>query len=267
MALSIAKTKPLPAKITLVGEGGLGKTTAAIQCGDAVVVPTENGLVNFPHVAQFPQSKTYEQFMGYLSELATEDHGYKTLVIDSLDWFEPLIWDKVCRESNVKNIEEANGGFGKWTAAALDIWREYLSALDYLNQHKEMTIIQIAHTQIKRYDNPQTQGYDRYTLKLQDGKSVSAAALIFEYSDIVLFMNYVTGVTKDALPGSTKKNPKDRTRGIGSGERVLYTQERPAFKAKSRFSLPDEIVFDLEGNYWNVIKSAIPYYQTTTKGE
>jgi hypothetical protein len=29
------------------------------------------------------------------------------------------------------------------------------------------------------------------------------------------------------------------TRALGSGERVLYTAERPAFLAKNRYGLPD----------------------------
>lgn len=265
MTLSLAKTKILPPKITIYADGGIGKTTFGTQAESPVFVPTENGLVAFPHIPQYPQSKTFEEFMGYITELASVPHQYKTLVVDSVDWLEPLILDKVCRESNVKNIEDANGGFGKWTVAALDIWREYYSALDYLNQQKSMTIIQIAHAQIKRYDNPETQGYDRINIKLQDGKSTSAAALLFEWSDIVLYANYYVGITKEVLPGSTKKNVKERARAVGSGERVLHTTERPAFKAKNRFGMPEQITFDAAGEYWNVIKSYVPFYNQ--KGE
>ena len=267
MTLSLAKVKRLPPKITIYADGGVGKTTFGAMADSPIFIPTENGLVAFPDVAQYPQAKTYEEFMGFITELATQDHQFKTLVIDSVDWLEPLIFNKICRESNVKNIEDAAGGYGKGFSAALDIWREYYSALDYLNQEKNMAIVQIAHAQIKRYDNPETQGYDRINIKLQDGKSTSAAALLFEWSDIVLYANYYVGITKEALPGSSKKNPKERVRAVGSGERVLHTQERPSFKAKSRWNLPEQIPFDETGECWNVIKSAIPYYQTTTKGE
>ncbi len=264
MALSLAQSKTYPPIIIFTGEGGLGKTTAGTQTNAPVFIPLENGLVNFPTIPRFPQPKTFVEFLKYLAELATEVHDRKTLVIDSLDRLESLIWDHVCRENHAKNIEEVNGGYGKGLAAALEVWREYIAAIDYLNKEKDMTIFQIAHTQIKRYDSPLTQGYDRYTLKLQDGKSVSAAALLFEHADIVMFVNSYVGITKDVLPGSSKKNPKEHARGIGSGERILYTQERPAFRAKSRFPLPDEIPFDEQGEYWNIIKSAIPYYTQKT---
>lgn len=261
MTLSLAKTKINPPRILIYGPEGLGKTTFGTQANTPVFLPTENGLVAFPDVPQFPQSKTYDEVMGYLKEVRFGEHDFKTLVIDSLDWLEPLIWDKVCEQSGVKNIEDANGGYGKWTAAALDIWREYLASLDDINQSRDMTIIQIAHAQIKRYESPDMQAYDRFSIKLQDGKSVSAAALLFEYSDIVLFANYYVGITKDKLPGSTNKNPKERVRAIGSGERILYTEERPAFKCKNRFGLPDQIPFDAEGAYWSTIAQGVPYYR------
>jgi len=264
MALSTAKTKLLPPKITIYSEGGLGKTTFGAQSKDPIFIPTENGLVSYPDVAQYPQPETFEEFTNYLVELSTQDHDRKTLVIDSLGRLEDLIFKKVCAESGVKSIEEASGGFGKGYITAIDIWREeVLKPLDYLNREKDMAIILIAHAQVKRYDNPQTQSYDRYTIRLYEGKNAnnSAVAAIFEWSDIVLFANYYVGVTKDALPGSTKKNPKEHTRGIGSGERVLYTEERPAFKAKNRYDLPEQITFDKEGTHWEVLASHIPYYK------
>jgi len=34
------------------------------------------------------------------------------------------------------------------------------------------------------------------------------------------------------------------TRAVGTGNRVLYTQERPGWQAKSRWSLPDTLPLD-----------------------
>ncbi len=171
-------------------------------------------------------------------------------------------------EQNVKNIEDASGGFAKGYKTALEIWRDYLDKLDYINQERQMTIIQTAHSQTRTYNAPDTQPYDRFTIKLHEEKSGNGAApLLFEYSDIVLFANFYVGITKDVLPGSTKKNPKERARGIGSGDRILYTEERPAFRCKNRFSLPAEIPFDYDGAYWNVLTNHIPYYQQQKEGK
>ena len=40
---------------------------------------------------------------------------------------------------------------------------------------------------------------------------------------------------------------------LGSGERVLYTAERPAFLAKNRFGLPDVLPLD-----WQAFAAAMP---------
>ena len=54
--------------------------------------------------------------------------------------------------------------------------------------------------------------------------------------DAVLFGNYKTLVKKDDVGFNKTSN-----RGISTGERLLYTNERPAYMAKNRYSLPDHI--------------------------
>ena len=88
-----------------------------------------------------------------------------------------------------------------------------------------MTVIQIAHTEIRRFDSPEHEPYDRYVIKLH----ARAAALLQEHSDVVLFANYRINTVR-ADVGFNKKV----TRARGSGERVLYTAERPAFADSSR---------------------------------
>ncbi|NOG73739.1 ATP-binding protein [Roseicella sp. DB1501] len=256
MALSLEIEKPLPPRILIYGPEGVGKTRFGAMADRPIFIQTEKGLTGQAGVQKFPLAKTFQEVMAYLGELATQDHDRHTLVVDSVDWLEPLIWAQVCKENAVNTIEKAGGGYGKGYSMALDLWREYLTALDYLNDQKEMTIIQIAHAQVKRYENPETEAYDRVGIKLQEGKNVSAAGLLLEYADIVLYANYYVAVTKDSTGGFNK----DRKRAVGSGERLLYTQERPAFRAKSRFALPAEIPFDYEGSFWGVIAGAIPYF-------
>lgn len=258
MTLSLDNKKLLPPRILIYGTEGIGKTSFGALAHNPIFLPTEKGLSGHPEVQSFPIARKFSDVMSYITELATKDHDRKTLVVDSLDWLEPLIWDQVCAENNEKSIEKVAGGYGKGYGLALDLWRQYLEALDYLNEEKDMAIIQIAHAQIKRYENPETAAYDRYSIKLQDGKNISACGLMLEYSDIVLFANYHVSVTKDE-----KTFNKERKRAIGSGERFLFTQEKPAYKAKNRFGLPEEIAFTPDGNYWSVIAQHVPYYNQT----
>jgi len=243
-----------PPRIILYGVHGLGKSTFGSLAPKPVFIQTEDGLDTIDCPA-FPLAKTYGEVMQYIEELATQDHDFKTVVIDSVDWLEPLIWQQVCDEQNVKSINDI--GYGRGFGFALDIWAQYIDALNYLRNEKDMMIIQLAHSHVKRYENPETDAYDRYEMKLH----VKAAGKLMEHSDIVMFGNYYTAVKKE------KDGMKERKRAIGSGERILYTSERPSATAKNRYNLPSEIPFDMEGQYWNTIADCIPYYKQSNNGK
>jgi hypothetical protein len=235
-----------PPRILTYGTQGIGKTGMLVTANAPVIIPTEDGLGKYD-VDHYPLCRSYTDVMDCLTSLATENHNFKTVGVDSLDWMEPLIWAKVAQDGGKKSIEDI--GYGKGYVLALDYWREYLDALNYLRDTKGMTVIQTAHAEIKRFDSPETESYDKYFVKLHK----SAAGLVQEHSDCVLFINYLV-TTKNSKVGFDK----DKTRAVGAGERYIYTTEKPAFHAKNRYGLPDRIPFDKEGNYWGVLAQHIP---------
>lgn len=247
---------PRPPILNIIGPPKIGKTLAATLAGTTALIQTEDsgdGIKCF----KTPLLTSFAQVLDSLEWLGTNPHEFDVVATDSMDWMERLIHKQICAENNVANIERIP--YGKGYIMAIDLWSKYIDCVKYLRDTRNMMVINISHTQIKRFENPETEPYDRYEMKLHK----SASDLIMESSDIILFANYFVGVTKSEVGGFKKA----RTRAVGSGERVLYTEERPAFRAGNRFGLPPEIPFDREGQYWNTIKSHIPYYQTTTKGE
>ena len=66
--------------------------------------------------------------------------------------------------------------------------------------------IQIAHTDIKRFDSPEHEPFDRYVIKLH----ARAAALLQEHSDVVLFANYRISTVKSDI-GFNKKVTRARS--------------------------------------------------------
>jgi hypothetical protein len=245
MAISLASlrqaTSLTPPRMLIHGVAGVGKSTFAANADSPVVVATEDGL-GMLKVASFPVAKSFDEVMEGLAALYSESHEFRTVVVDSVDWLEPLIWKKACDDNRWGSIEEP--GYGKGYLAALDLWRQYLDGLNALRDERGMTVIQIAHTDIKRFDSPEHEPYDRYVIKLH----ARAAALLQEHSDIVLFANYRISTVKSDV-GFNKKV----TRALGSGERVLYTAERPAFLAKNRYGLPDVLPLD-----WPAFAAAMP---------
>ena len=97
--------------------------------------------------------------------LYQQDHKFKTIVIDSADWLEQLTWRHVSKEHNEENIESF--GYGKGYVHAADAFRAILDGLNALRIKKGMVIGLTAHSQVKRFDDPSTEPYDRYLLKMQ----------------------------------------------------------------------------------------------------
>lgn len=232
------KSKLKPPRLLIYGTAGVGKTSFGASMDKSIFLLAEDGLGTI-QAEHFPVAKSWEEFKGRLETLIKEDHEFKSLIIDSVDWLEPLIWKYVCEKNKWANIDSP--GYGRGFTAALDVWREYTELLSILREQKGMVICQIAHCIIKRHEDPETEAYDRYTIKLNQ----KASDLLQENSDCVLFMSYKKGTVKTQGKGGS--NVK-----VVSGDRVIYTEERASHLAKNRYQLPYEMPFD-----WQKIRAEI----------
>jgi hypothetical protein len=239
MSLSniIIGTTIKPPRIFLMGVPGIGKSTWASQAPKPIFIQAEDG-VDTIGPARFPLASSLENVMSNLTDLATHDHDYQTVVLDSLDPLGAFIEQAVIAEHSPKDL-----GYGKDVGFSLEKWRTVLDACTWLRNNKNMTIILIAHTAIKRFDNPLTDPYDRFVPRLND----RVANLISAWSTAHLFANYRI-FTKETEVGFNK----DIRRGIGSGERTIFTEERPAHAAKNHYSLPYELPMT-----WAAFSSAV----------
>jgi len=219
-----------PQKIIIYAVPGIGKTTFASTFKKPILIRTEDGAGNID-IDTFPTiPNNYTELNIMLRVLYSEEHDYETLELDSLDWTEPLVWAETCRLHKKQDIEAF--GYNKGYIHAEAQWRRLSKSLDYIQDKKKMNIVLTAHSEIKRYEPPDSDPYDRYQIKLQK----RASKFWREWADIVLFCNYKVQLVK-----AESSFNQEKKRGIGSGERVIYTEERPAFRAKNRWDLPPEI--------------------------
>lgn len=222
------KEQPKPPIVVVYGPGGCGKTTFAAGADAPVLLAVEDGIGNLD-VDHWTIS-SYAEIMQAIGVLYSDDHPFKTAIVDSLDWAEPLIWAEACRKNGWTDLEQP--GYGKGYVAALTHWREIIDGLRALRDEKGMTVVLIAHHTVKRFDDPANEPYDRYLLKMHE----RASNLVIEAADVVGFMNYRVSLAK-ADVGFNKKV----ARGVGGGQRVLYLEERPGFIAKNRYAMPASI--------------------------
>lgn len=215
---------PKPLRMLIHGGEGVGKTTFACGAPDAYLLDLEGGRGRCaPKMAQEP--KSFAEVLEHIRALIEQDHEYKTLVVDSLDVLEGMITDEVCRSGGYTSI--SSPAYGKGYAERSRVWATFWAALDYLRDRREMMIILIAHSKIVKVEDPILPAYDRHTLHLY--KTETAKAI--EWPDIVGYCMIKTYTTTDG----------ERNLATSAGERVLLTKNNPAYAAKSRYSLPEEI--------------------------
>ena len=231
-----------PRRVLLYGEHGIGKTTWAASAENPIVVATENGADDVG-VDRTPLLRTTNEVGRWLIDLRSKDeeHGYKTVVIDSLDWLERLIWAATCKDAGKTSIEDF--GYGRGYQYALKRWEELLLMLDCI-RNLGITVVLLAHAKVERFSPPDGDPYDRWAPDLHK----SVAPLIHEWCDEVFFAALqVDTITKDEGFGQT------RTRAIGSGDRLVHTCAAPTHAAKRRIELPDQIPL-----VWSAYRAAWP---------
>jgi len=213
---------------TLYGIEGIGKTTLATQFPAPLVLDTEDGT-NHLDVAR-ASIHDWKTLTLALTELAVNAQGYKTIIIDSADWAERLLIEWLLKTSGKKSIEEF--GFGKGYTMLAEHWTRFLASCDVLIG-QGVHVVFVAHSSVKRTSPPdQTDGYDRYELKLT--KQVSP--LLREWCDLLLFCNYKTKLVEGS---------DGRLKATGGKDRVMHAEHSAAWDAKNRFGLPAEMPMDI----------------------
>lgn len=231
-----------PLRVLVYGIEGVGKSTFAASAPDAIFLGAEDGTAELD-VARFPQPQSWLEALDAINELTVAEHDYKTLVIDTLDWLEPLCWTHTCTVKKDKktgkrydHIEDF--GYGKGYKAALEFWRVLVHRIERLRDKRQMNLVMLAHSWIKSFKNPAGEDFDRYEMKVHS----SASGLLREWSDDVLFATHKLYTHEQ----------DGRAKGIMSDDRVVYTERTAAWDAKNRHDLPKELPLD-----WDAYRDAV----------
>jgi hypothetical protein len=229
--------KMSPLKVIVYGDNGIGKTTFAASSKNPIIIDLEG---NCNHIdAPKQRVSSLNDFEELLNALIAQEHDYKTLVIDSLDSLEILISEKITNNHTTQELS-----YGKSSAIWARYIKEIITKLEKLSNLKGMNIVFTAHWKVKTANNPMTEQYDRYDLRISEAMRTGFCNWV---QCILLALKEVLLEEKNAT-GFGKKKAKNIER------RVLYTRGDPTYYGKNVFDLPEKIQLDWE-QFTNSVKN------------
>jgi hypothetical protein len=238
------------------GPEGVGKSSLAADAPAPIFFDTDRGSgaidvrrYRFRDTDDGHFAESFDEIIAAVDDLLVSPHSYQTLVIDTTDSLEALIWKHVCDKAGVTKSGDRidtieDFGYGKGFAVAADEWRKLLHRLDTLRLRRAMHIVFVGHALVKTFKNPTGEDYDRFRPKLDD----RALGLLKEWCEVVGF------VTFDDLASRTKGST--RARGVSTGTRIIHLEHNAAWDAKSRLPLAAQIDLDLE-RPWSPFANAL----------
>lgn len=230
--------KPKPPIGIIYGRAGIGKTTVCAGAPGVIFVQTEDGLTSpsLAHVPTFGLLKSYEEVMMAFRAIAenAREQGWRTVVLDSLDAFDPMVQAFVCKENGWKRLTDGQYGAGK--NAHVEKWHEIIRVVQYLRNDVGLGVLMVGHNKPVKISSPEADPYDQQQLTLHIDITKSLVA----HSDMVLFATYPTHTVSTDL-GFNKK----ATRAI-TEQPVFWTREAGAHLAKNRFEMPEKLPLNFE---------------------
>jgi hypothetical protein len=228
----------LPPRILIHGQEGVGKTTIASRFPSPIFLQTEDGCPGGLEIESFGLIESYTDFRSAIAALASEPHHFQTVVADSVDALEALIWTDVCKSQGWSSIESP--GYGKGYVIVESWWIDIVKGLEFLRRRLGMNVVLLAHSAIETINDPRAASYTSYQLRLHK----RARGLVQDWCDAIGFLAPDLHVQSEEVGFSKKRNRAD-----GGSQRWLHFEGRPSFVAKNRYGLPAKMPVPKDFSY------------------
>lgn len=167
---SITKGKEKEArKIIIYGDAKVGKSTLASSGKNTFIIPTED-RVSHIDAAKAPIIKTYAELVEIFEWLLEGKHSFETIVLDTLDEFEPILHEGICLKHGWTSLHDDKNSATNYKQGiqihAPNGWRKFLEYCDYVRLKKNLNIVFVAHAQIIKRNPPNTEPFDQLAMKI-----------------------------------------------------------------------------------------------------
>ena len=226
-----------PIIATFFGEGGMGKSTLAAMFPKPVFIRTEDGtasLAGNDEVMLFPLISSSQEVLDQIEALATQEHEFKTLVLDSITQLGTLIEHEiVAADPKAKCINQAGGGYGAGYNTAAEKHRQVREWAGALAYERGMNVVFIGHADTETLDLPDFDPFARYTVRMHK-KSLPHYTDNVDLVGLIRLKTYVRG-------------DGDKKRAISTGDREVICFPQASSVTKNRFNITDPLPFTFEG--------------------
>lgn len=251
MAIDLSKLEsPRDSKrgklLTFFSEPGLGKTTLAATFTSPVFVKAEDGtgvLEKYDHlkdVKVLPRVDKFKDVLDQLSALTTQEHGFKTVVIDSITQMATNIESEIVDGCGEKSINSGNLGYGKGLAEAGEYHRMIRAAVEKL-MDKGINVVALGHATTEQLDLPDKEPFSRYTIRMHE----KGLKHWVDNADLVGFIKLETHL----------KTSGDKKKATSTGRRVLVCHSVASNISKNRIGVKEEIILEEAVNPFIKIKT------------
>jgi len=235
----IARPTPSAPKGIIYSPPGAGKTTFGATATDSIIIDCENGAGAIP-CTRTPFLTTWAEISQWLTALEREEHPYRTMAIDSVDWLLRRLEESVSGSAGRldQTLNRSHGGYGNGRQVMKNhVYQILLPQLDRI-VNRGIAVLLLAHarrTEITDVDGVTT---EKTTPELPE----DYLNVFVEWSDFVCL-----------------------ARMDGEGRRVLVTRETPRALAKNRYGMPETIPFDWASFIAAVSEGLSRVFTTPTK--
>lgn len=225
-----------PWKALIFGVPGVGKSSLAAQAPGVFFLDLENGLDRIDCWRTPTRLTTYQELIKWM-KWAIENPEVKTIAIDTIDEVEKILAQKALDLYNAEVKTQATTisdvPYGRGTDLLVAEWRRFIDVIERVHARGK-NVLFVGHEQVQKFENPSDANYDFYTVNLHK----KTAPVVIAKLDACLFAKYES-IVKGAVDNKGRELPKGKA--VGTGSRVLVTQQGGSWVAKNRFGLPEQV--------------------------
>lgn len=236
MAMFSTGVKPHARKVLIYGVQGVGKTRLAASFPASVVIDIERGSLDFHCTRNDKTIGTYQDFKDLMLWLIANDHGFSTVVIDSLTKLQSLVFNQVCEDKKAASIGEIGGGFGRGDKLAL---AEFVLIETLINAliGRGIAVVCTAHCSVVKTNEPNSPIFATYAPDLLHSDSGNIRDMIKHSFDEVFLMKQETFTTTEKAAFGAERASQVKTQN-----RFLVTSDTGGVCAKHRLGVIPSVI-------------------------